>query len=203
MNGIRTDRAESPDSSRAPEPVDTKHACSYTELTETRAFPETVPSFKESSERDDEANYVSILIEEAIKLENPDGCDCRIKSVRNTVKTAVREALDAVMETLPGRYTDAPGQSSAITPALLFRMRHDIVEAAYLALVNSEESAEHVGSDDVRPNREANERADERADEGSDDDGYLGRTIYRLIHIIQVIHNEQVDRLDKSQETSG
>ncbi|KAA6414330.1 MAG: hypothetical protein FRX48_02693 [Lasallia pustulata] len=173
MNGIRTDRAESPDSSRAPEPVDTKHACSYTELTETRAFPETVPSFKESSERDDEANYVSILIEEAIKLENPDG------------------------------YTDAPGQSSAITPALLFRMRHDIVEAAYLALVNSEESAEHVGSDDVRPNREANERADERADEGSDDDGYLGRTIYRLIHIIQVIHNEQVDRLDKSQETFG
>ena len=62
---------------------------------------------------------------------------------------------------------------------------------------------EHIQTPALRPNNEANEKPDERADEGSDDEGDLGRTIYRLIRIIQVIHNEQIDRLDKSQETSG
>ncbi|KAA6414331.1 MAG: hypothetical protein FRX48_02694 [Lasallia pustulata] len=204
---MRTDRTESPDSPRAPEPVDPKHECNFTELTVTKAFPKTVPSFEEPSERDDEANNVSIFIEEAIKLENPDGCDCRIKTVRSTVKTAVREALDEVLETLPGRYTDAPDQSSAITPDLIFRLRHDIVEAACLALLSFEESPKHVGSDDVRPNKEANKKLDERADDGSDDEEDIGRAIYHIIRgamrdIIQVIHNEQVDHLDKSQQSS-
>ncbi|KAA6413758.1 MAG: hypothetical protein FRX48_02119 [Lasallia pustulata] len=62
---------------------------------------------------------------------------------------------------------------------------------------------EHIQTPALRPNNEANEKPDERADEGSDDEGDLGRTIYRLIRIIQVIHNEQIDRLDKSQETFG
>ena len=200
------------------------HACKYTEST-TMAFPKTVPSFEQPSERDDEGDTVCRLIGEAIKLENLDGCDCRIKKVLTAAKTATRKALYKIIKNTPRGYTDAPDlQLSAITPEMIYKLRVDFVAAAISGLENFRESPKHVRSNNVKPNREPNKSSSEEADESSsgeadessskeadeDSDGEedMGSVIDNIFkgaktEICQAIHNEQVDRLEKSQQTSG